>query len=322
MKSGFSKTYLILLIAILAVCLIVAAGVGTYSAYTSSRSAQRTIATYDEHGQRFSSNILVPGNSKDNVKTLYVTDASVAPSQVVTLGNYERGKQNLPNAEEISYTLTARFVKYDSTDSRQYVPVDESYMTSNSLTGYQATVRIGNRVVTLSSSHVSDSTYTGTLTANEPDSDSYTLTFGTNFAGNQPNLYVEMIAVPNIVGLQQLCGVFKTGVRAQGAADSWSGSFSDDTATAPSGYDGFNYMITGVGSGTVTLAWDDTKVGLSYYSLQSLLSIDGVTQTGSSISFPVDSGTESRYDLQFYKVNITTETWGNMNTTVVRFSFS
>jgi len=316
------KAYILLVICV--VLALAAAGtiLGTYAAYTSSRSAQRTIATYDEQGERFSSNILIRGNSKDNVRTLYVTDPSVAPASVVTLCNYERGKQNLPYSEEITYALTARFVYYDGSTDAKYLPVTESYMTANSLTGYQATLRIGSQTVTLNSSHISDSSFSGTLEANESDSDSYTLTFGTNFAVNQPNLYVELIATPSNLGLHSICGVFKTGVRAQGATDSWSGSFNDDTATLPALYDGYNYLVSGVGAGMVTLTWDDTKVALSYYSLQQILSIEGAAQTGSSVTFRVDSDTASRYDLQFYKVNITTETWVDMNATVVGFSFS
>ena len=316
------KTIVSILVLITLIACILLAGCGTHAAYTSSRSAQRTVATYDAQGERFSSNILIRGVSRDNVKTLYVTDPTTAPASVVTLCNYERGKQNLPYSEEIGYTLTVRLVRYDSTTTDKYVPVDAEYMTANSLTGYTVTLRMGDTVVTLGASHLTDSSFSGTLTANVSDSDSYTLTFGTGFAANQPNLYVEMIATPTNIGLHSICGVFKTGVRAQGASNAWTGSFNDDTDTAPAGYDGYNYLISGMGDGTVTLSWDDTRVSLSYYSLQTLLAITGASQTGSSVTFPVDSDVESRYDLQFYKVNITSETWGDMAATVVRFRFS
>lgn len=319
MKGRKAIVSIVLIITLFACLFLV--GCSTHAAYTSSRSAQRTVATYDAQGERFSSNILIRGVSRDNVKTLYVTNPSIAPASVVTLCNYERGKQNLPYSEDIGYTLTARLVRYDATATEKYIPVDSAYMTANELTGYQVTLRIGENVVTLSSSHLSDNSFTGTLTANVSDSDSYTLTFGTNFAVDQPNLYVEMIATPTNIGLHSICGVFKTGVRAAGANNSWTGDFSDDTDIAPANYDGYNYLVTGEGDGIATLSWDDTKVRLSDLSLQTLLSIEGATQTGSSVSFPVDSDVESRYDLQFYKVNITTETWGNMSATVVRFRF-
>ena len=322
MKGRKWNITVVLLIVLITVLLLAGTALGTYAAYTSSRSAQRTIATYDEQGERFSSNILVRGYSKDNVKTLYVTDPTIAPSQLITICNYERGKQNLPYSEQIGYTLLARFVKYEANTTEKYVPVDAEYMTANELTGYTATLRIGENVVTLSASHLSDNSFSGQLTANVSDSDSYTLTYDTSFAVNRPNLYVEMIVTPTNVGLHTLCGVFKADVRVQGATNSWTGSFSDDTTSAPSAYDGFNYSVTGVGDGTVTLTWDDSKVDLSYYSVQILMAIEGATKTGSSITFPVDSDEESRYDLQFYKVSISSETWTDMNTTVVRFRFA
>lgn len=321
MMGRKGKITIILAVAMIAILLVAGGVLATYAAYTSSRSAQRTVATYDAQGERFSSNTLVRGHSKDNLKTLYVTSASVAPASVVTICNYERGKQTLPNSEQIEYSLLVRFVRHEPTSEEKYVPVDAAYMTANSLTGYSVTLRIGESVVTLDSSHLSDNTYSGTLTANVSDSDSYTLTFGTNFAANQPNLYVEMIATPQNVGLHAICGIFKAGLRAAGASNSWSGAFSDDTSIAPSVYDGYNYQITGVGSGTATLSWDDTRVELSAVSAQKLLTIEGATQTGSSITFHVDSDVESLYDLQFHKKNITTETWGDMPATVVRFRF-
>ncbi|MCR4727016.1 MAG: hypothetical protein K5753_07350 [Clostridia bacterium] len=323
MKERKGKITFVLLIVIIAVLLVAGTAMGSYAAYIGSRSAQRTVATYDAQGERFSSNTLVRGYSRDNVKTLYVTDSSVVPASVVTICNYERGKQTLPNSEPITYSLLFRFVKHDPLSDAGYVPVDAAYMTANALTAYTATLRLGSTVVTLNSSHLSDNSFSGALNANIADSDSYTLTFGTEFVSGEqaPNLYVEMVATPQNVGLHAIGGIFKTGVRAPGAANSWTGDFSDDKANAPSVYDGYNYLITGVGEGTVTLTWDNTRVELSDYSKQILLSIEGATQTGSSVTFRVDSDVESRYDLQFYKRNVTTETWSDMLATVVTFRF-
>ena len=312
---------LIAVIAVFSLLILFAAGFGTYAAYTNSRNAQRTVATYDAHGERFSSNFLLKGNSRDNVKTVYVTEASATPASVVTVTNYERGKQTAPNAEAVSYSLLVRLVKYDGSTTEKYVPVDGAYMTANSLTGYSVTVRKGGTSITLDSTHVSDNSYSGMLTANVASSDVYTVEFSTNFAPNQPNLYVELIVTPAYTGVQALRGILKTNMRAHGATNAWTGAFGDDSAYAPSAYDGYNYVVSGVGDGTVTLSWDDTKVALSDYSLQTLLAISGATKTGSSVTFRVDSDSTSRYDLQFYKINITTENWTTMNSSVVTFLF-
>ncbi len=52
----------------------------TYAAYTNSRHAQRTIATYDSTGDRFSSNHLESLYTWQNVKTLYVTYDAITPA--------------------------------------------------------------------------------------------------------------------------------------------------------------------------------------------------------------------------------------------------
>lgn len=305
----------------------ITAAVGSFAAYTSSQNAQRTIATYDAQGERFSSSWLKKGNSKDNEVTAYVSDVSKTPSKTVTVCNYESGKQTKPFYENINYSVTVRLVKYDAGTEDKYVTtgVDAAYVGT-----YSATLTKGLTTVTLNASHLSDTTFSGTLAKDVASADAYVLSFSantgmddsSNFAKNQPNLYVEMIVTPaGATGLSTLRGVFKTAVRTT-ASNAWTGAFSDDTATAPSGYDGFNYRIEGEGAGTVTLTWDARIVGLSYVSEQMLLAIDGATEAGSSITFTVNSDITGRYDLQFYKVNITTETWEQMNSTVVTCRFS
>ena len=122
--------------------------------------------------------------------------------------------------------------------------------------------------------------------------------------------------------LTALRGILKPEIRMAGASSSWAGSFQDSTANAPATYDGFNYRVSGVGSGNFTLRWDSSRVGISAVSLMTLLDIEGATMVGSSISFPVDDAVESLYDLQFYKINITSETWSDMTSSVVTFDFS
>ena len=178
----------------------------------------------------------------------------------------------------------------------------------------------GSTTVTLNSSHASDTSFGRTLTGGVSDSDAYALSLSDTFVKNKPNLYVRLTASPSGgVFLSPLLGIFKADLRSEGASNLWTGNFSDDDDIAPNLYDGYNYVITGEGSGDYTLRWDSTKVSLSALSLSDLLAIDGASQEGSSVTFHVDSDETSRYELQFYKVNITTETWTQMNNTVVTF---
>ena len=308
--SKLNKTALVWALALTLVLALVIVPY-SYAVFTNSMHAQRTIAAYDAVGDRFSSNYLAAGNnSRDNVRTIYVTDNSHSPTAVVSVCNYDQGKQTRPNDTTISYTVTARLVKRVG---ENYEPINAAYLTSEGLTAYTITVSDDSTDVVLGTALQSTS-FSGTLTGGVADSDVYTVTFTTNFAvATPPNLYLEMVVVPTDPGTQlpQLCGIIATGLRAAGASTSWAGSFSDSTDDAPSAYDGYNYVIEGTGTGTFTLKWNNTKVALSYESIRMLNC--AVTTVGniSTIAFAVNSSTVDRYDLQFYRKNITSETWAS-----------
>lgn len=310
-RTGWNRGILVLLV----LSLIFGIVAVTYGAYTNSQRAQRTIAAYDSGGDRFSSNYLNPGNSRDNVRTIFVANSLIRPSAVVTVCNYQQGKQTRFNDQDIEYTLTVRLVKYDAEEETKYVAVDAGYLTANSLTGYSVDVKKGSdSPVTLGSSRVQTVFSECTLTGGASDSDVFSLTFSDNFAENQPNLYVEMIAVPTDGALPTIRGIFRTGIRVEGASNAWTGAFADDTDHTPNQYDGLNYTVTGIGSGTFTLKWDGSLVELSLVSVNELLDIEGATKVGNSITFPVDSDTVARYDLQFYKAgDISGKSWSDMN---------
>ena len=291
----------------------------TYAIFTSSHSAQRTIAAYDTEGERFSSNYLLKGESRDNVRTIYTTDVNLPAVAAVTVCNYQQGRQTLPFQEALTYTLTATLVRYDESTHR-YLAVDSAYLSANGLTDYTVSIATGMVTKTLGASNLTD-TFGGAFLADTAGSDAYTVMFSTGFGANKPNLYLEMVAEPSSPRLSTIRGILKPDFRVAGAADYWTGSFQDDSSVTPSAYDGYNYLITGTGSGTMTVSWDSTKVVLSDVSRDRLLAISGATQTGSSITFPVDSDTQSRHDLQFYNVNVTNETWAQMESQVVTFSF-
>ena len=319
--KSIKRIRLISLIVIIVLAVLLTVIFTTNAIFTSVRNAQRTIAAYSTEGDRFSSNYLLKGNTRDNVRTAYTTSTGLPVVAVVTVCNYQQGRQTLPYENAVAYTFTSRLVKYDESTVEKYVPVDASYISAQSLTGYSVTVSDGTATHTLGNTTLSD-TFSGTLTGGTADSKAYTVTFSSDFAANKPNLYLEIVVTPNTPLLPTISGIFKPDLRAAGASDYWTGSFRDDTSTSPSGYDGYNYQITGTGSGTATIAWDGTKVTLSDVSLDLLLSISGASRAGNCITFPVDSDVESRYDLQFYKKNVTSETWVQMASQVITFNFS
>ena len=319
LKQG-KKLYRIVLSIVLAFILLTLIGIGVYAAYTHSLHAQRTIAPY-EVGIRFSSNYLLKGNSKDNIKIVYTTDASengINPAAVLTVCNYAQGKQTEPNPNNVTYTLTARFVKLDNGN---YVAASASDVPDNS---YVVTLKLGEETKTFNKSTLSNS-FTSTIAGRRASADVYELIFTKNFASVKPNLYLEVVATPTDNGLPTLSAIFKADVKVEGENNSWSGTFSDDqTSIQPYEYDGYNYLVTGFGSGTITITWDSTKLEISYISLTELLAISGVTydEANSSITFAVNSSDTNRYEIQFYKIDIdNTVTWQNMNHDIVTFSF-
>ena len=310
-QKGDTRRFAVMRVAILLLILslLVTSGILTYAKFTNSLYAQRTVAAYDAVGERFSSNYLVAGGG---VRTVSVASAQETPTAIVTVCNYEQGKQMYPNTLDIDYTVTLELVKLSGVS---YVPA-----TAGEVGAHQITVSHGGQTVYLNSGNLSDDeTFSGTLYAdNGATSDAYTV----SFEPYQNQIFLRMTVVPDEnLALSNLIGVLKSEIKMAGASSSWTGSFQDATGNAPSSYDGFNYRVNGVGSGTFTLRWDATKVGLSDMSRMTLLSIPGATQDGSSITFPVDAEDVNLYDLQFYKINITSETWDVMTSSVVIYGF-
>ena len=307
------KKVIVLVSLFSALAILATAATVTVATYTNSMSAQRTVAAYDAGEQLFSSNYLA---KTPQVQTVYVPDGAVAPNCMVTVCNYAQGKQHKTNKVAVSYGITVRFVRPDGT------PADSAYLTDRSYTGYSVTFRKnGGSTVTLNASHLSDSTLGGELATGGASSDTYTLEFDTSFANDRPELQVEVIATPQTAGLSAISAYFNAEIRAAGATNAWTGSFSDDPAVDPADYDGFNYQVMGIGSGTCTVTWNE-KISLSDVSAGTLLAIPGATREGNSISFPVNSDEENHYDLQFYKINITNETWEDLQTECVVFTFT
>ncbi|MBP5312435.1 MAG: hypothetical protein J6112_06355 [Clostridia bacterium] len=315
-QSNKKKAVRLIVLAAAASALVIAGLVAAVlAAFTNSLKAQRTIAAYDEFGDRFSSNYLLKSSSEDNVRIIYTTSAESRATAVVNICNYEQGK-TVHNDSDVTYTLTARFVKWDNT-LQEYVAA-----AAADVGAYTATVVKEGGTLALNSSNTSAS-FTGEfLSGSGINKNVYTLSFDPSFISGRPNLYVEMVAEPVGSGNPTLRGIFKPELRATGASNHWTGEFRDDTASDPADYDGFNYLVTGMGSGTCSITWDTTKVTLSDESIRTLLKISGAVLTTDTITFPVDSNDNSRFDLQFYKVNITTETWTEMNEDVVAFTFS
>ena len=334
MKRNKTSFVILIVISIVVSLSMIIGGAISLAAYTNSLHAQRTVATYQPNGDRFSSNYLAKLSLNDNLKSIYTSDEGVEASAIVTLFNHERGKTT-PYENTIYYSLRVYLVYNAGTElTPDFTAVDESYLTANSLTGYHVYFnRTGQSVNTLGSGNLSV-TLDGNLEAASIDQHAFHIAFDTDFVTEAPNLYVAMVATPfesaanRTAGtpassvLPVLCAVFDAKLRSEGIENAWTGAFSDDKSAAPSAYDGYNYRISGVGSGTVTLTWNSAKVVINDFDKIELLKIDGATLVGSTLTFAVNSDDAALYDIRFVKVGIGAETWPDMESSVVTFSFS
>jgi hypothetical protein len=276
----------------LAFCIVIAlvltVGLTAYAEYTRSARARRVIGAYESPGSLFSSNYLIPGESINNRRTIYVSSVDSPLTGTLTVCNYPQGNPTKFYGRAISYTLQWRLVTVTDDEVVPYAGA--------SLPG--AAVQYGGN----------DANGTYTLAGGISAKDSFSLSFDSGMLSAEEPVYLEITATPDdgYADLpEKITGLFDVAVKSPRTAVAWQGYFGDDTGTLPPDYDGFNYVITGSGAGTCTLRWDGTKIAPSALFLQ--VDLAGTTvQTGgdgwSYVEFSVDSDVLDRYDLQFYRV--------------------
>ena len=308
-KRQLNKKTRMIIISV-SVALIIAMVPITYAIFTGSAFTQRTIGAYDAYGDNFTSNYLKRGNAYDNVFIAYANDSSKEATAYVTVCNYPQGNQTRYSKINIDYYLYAELVYFDETKQAddKYSVADNSYLASlPGCTVQIGDVKLGNG---FSNSARIPSEGNITLQGKKASTNTYNIVFDISFnAETPPNLYLRLTATPQINTLPTITGIVKPAIKPQEASNKWTGTFRDDTANQVDDYDGFNYIISGVGSGSFTLTWNSAKVGLSHVSQKMLMSIDGASISGDSITFDVDSDVESRYEIQFYKVNTSGASW-------------
>ena len=312
-KKKITTLILLILSTTIVVGFLVFVGV-SYAAYRNSLKAQRAIAPYSTSKYKFSSNYLI--NEEEllegeiNDITVYTNNISNPPQTFITICNYEQGKQTQYFHEDITYSIVIKAVKSDLTDA-----------TASDFSEGE-TIKFGD--FTIDSANLTKTISNKVLSGGETSSDSYRIVF----SKYDSSLRLEVTAIPNL-SLPTLVGVFNPGVRAEGAINSWTGGFSEDTSKPTSAYNGFNYIVTGFGKGSVTLTWNNSILDISIASLLEFdLGSPVVDGSISTITFNVDSGDIGRYDIQFYIKDITGTSWDsdqmidNSNNKVVELTFS
>jgi hypothetical protein len=237
-------------------------------------------------------------------------DTEVSPTVTVDICNYAQTDPTRHNSEDIPYTVTAvltdsdgKAYSADSFDGEWY----SAYKIS--LNGKSYTFDKSLEIV------FEDQVLVSNSAPNVSSVDSYKLTFDGSQLKN-PEVFVKMTAEPGITkgGITTLSGIIGVSLKGAEGTVGWTGTFSDgftSGSTKTTEYDGFNYEISGSGSGTVTLSWNTDYVDISPWFKESLTDGSLVSETDGSMTFKVNAAENNLYTLQFYRTRPAdpSETW-------------
>lgn len=324
------KKTIIIIISIAAALLI--AGTVVLAEFTRSSRAKRVAVTAGSTGAMFSSNYLGVGDIASNRSIIFSGSDEGPVMTVVTVCSYPQGNPTRYYDRPINYVLKAFLT-------------DENGIPLNSLSNdYTGTITItlgeGQGAVSCvlgdggASADTLSYEFTGRSLVTPAGSlqgarDSYSITFNRAAIEDEEVfllLYTELEGTTNAdpsmsslyPDLKNLIGLFSADVAGMAERFTWQGYFNEEGALAqtvgatprPNELDGFNYVVSGNGKGTIKLSWRNDMLQISEYfrliGLGASTPPEIVTETGSDwsyIVFEVDSNLISRYDLQFYRAN-------------------
>jgi hypothetical protein len=290
----------------------------SFGAYTYQNNIKSVVSTKDANEALFYSNHLQQMLKESTTYTtkLFSVDTENIGKEVTTqvrIYNYDLDNVTIYNTGEVNYIFKVEVLDGSAKTLTEEAGIDSTQIKVNG-------VALGT-----------DYTYTldkETLTALQASYKAYSLQFPTEYVGK---ISFKVTATPlsdedwNATG-NKFLGRILSYSQSGSQKTSWSGRFSENDlngaadsttfdATAVQKLDGFNYDITGRGTGTITLSWNTKYITISPLSLQNLekelesisaeISYpDGADQP--KISFPVGGENQaSRYTFQFYRVMAT-----------------
>ena len=330
------------------VALAVLGGIISYAAYTKANKGKSVVATYDEAGDRFSSNYMNIGSPSENYQSAYAINNQTAPTASISICNYAQGNPGYYYDRDIEYRLTIELVKYDGTA-----------VSAAEIGDKNITVSFGTNSYTFDNEHLSiGSDWNGKLLRGQSSTDICSITFDVKQIAEldddtKTKLYIQMTATPypassyrDLHSISMRMGVDK---RHDEAKADWEGYFNDvanaktATSAAPialgsKDLDGFNYAIEGIGKGQIELKYNSNKIEIN----QAFVSeVSGTLSSADAegirtLTFSVNSNDTktgetitaygiSRYDTQFYKTSKTVsdyETWYQINGYITSFKFT
>ncbi|MGN0633982.1 MAG: hypothetical protein ACI4JW_08945 [Oscillospiraceae bacterium] len=292
-KRVITRYYLVIWIAVVSAALI---GVGTFAAYTNINKVKRVVSTQGGEGTAFSSNylslVLIETESYGMKRiAMNSADGSALKKVDVTVCNYIQNNPTMVNDNNITYDMTFTLV---------------STVSGDTITDLSALNLADHGEFKIECGGESGNFENGvckfqnkTLTGKTKSVDTYTLTVPASFM-DTVNIKSEAIPHEDSYGYTdryKLCRVLVFSENTE-RNDGWTGSFLEKTS---SDYDGFNYILTGQGKGTVTLTWDPSKLEINKLFINK--ENFKLTESGNenTLTIEVDSDISGRYDIQFYK---------------------
>lgn len=248
---------------------------GSFAAYTSFNSVKRVVSTGTQSDTMFGSNYLSLLNLSDTnypVKRISLSDDTNCTFTVL-VGNYVWGDESLYNPKDITYTVTAKLLSMDGGD----LSADYSSIKING-TPFGDAGELTSKNQKLP---------TGKATTNE---------YKFEIPGIlKDKVKIQIVAEPDAsskeaVNNQKLAAILS--FSGYEAVKNWTGHFLDSKNKNPDQYDAFNYEISGNGSGSVTVVWED--------SLQLSKWTTGGKPVNNSYTFTVD-GSTTAVQFQFYR---------------------
>lgn len=300
----FKKHFIAIWIAAAALTLVT---LGALASYTNqSNKAKKVVATVAKTEMRFSSNYL---EESCPYKTIVINSGEAIN---VDVRNYGR-ESTIPYSSDINYTFTAAL-----TDS-----------SGNTLSASKVTELIGAGSVIIKAVTITESN--GVETENETDLfklDSSTRSDNSNeslssgsvsvdhfhiyFPSPDSKINVKVTATPSDShkDLREISAIFAVSDKSSVQSSGWIGQFNDSTATLISGYDAFNYVISGSGdSTTATIKWNSNAISVNQQYLTSQMSAGAITdvsgRTGwKQVTVTLNTTASSgRYAFQVFKTS-------------------
>ena len=308
-KHGYTfketRTILIVLVWILIAVLVTV----SFAAYTNSGYKKGVVSTNGSSAM-FSSNYLLQysmGTTEYSTYTLSFPKRENANGTVnieLYIYNHAPDDPNKPNPKNITYTLNMKATVKSGTSGS----LSNGYaVNSNAFTndGAAKTMELTEQKL-----------LGGTLRYNK-----YTITVP---YADLDKVCLTVVATPDTenaktaAGNKILARELYTATYSTEAGDSfsWNGRLFDMPGTPTqenqsTNYTAFNYEISGMGQGLVTVKWDSAFVEMDPFFKSEIAAKPGTVLTENSLQFAVDSNTRNHYLIQFYRKNIPApnETW-------------